>query len=89
MKIIGIRKAVQDIKGVPKGFHVEVWSERNEKGDVEVWTSEYLSQNSWTTNHPVSQKCLDRYMSEVYMMEDEDISLTEQIRRAVAEVYGS
>lgn len=89
MKIIGIRKAVQDIKGVPKGFHVEVWSERNEKGDVEVWTSEYLSQNSWTTNHPINQKCLDRFMSEVYMMEDGEVSVTEQIRRAVAEVYGN
>ena len=89
MKIIGIRKAVQDIKGVPKGFHVEVWSEKNEKGDVEVWTSEYLSQNSWTINHPASHKRLDGLMSQVYMMEDGDISITEQIRRAVAEVYGN
>ena len=89
MKIIGIRKAVQDIKGVPKGFHVEVWSEKNEKGDVEVWTSEYLSQNSWTINHPASHKCLDSYMSQVYMMENGEVSVTEQIRRAVAEVYGN
>ena len=89
MKIIGIRKAVQDIKGVPKGFHVEVWSEKNERGDVEVWTSEYLSQNSWTINHPASHKCLDGLMSQVYMMENGEVSVTEQIRRAVAEVYGN
>lgn len=89
MKIIGIKKAVQDIKGVPKGFHVEVWSEKNEKGDVEVWTSEYLSQNSWTINHPASHKRLDGLMSQVYMMENGEVSVTEQIRRAVAEVYGN
>ena len=89
MKIIGIKQAVQDIKGVPKGFHVEVWSEKNEKGDVEVWTSEYLSQNSWTINHPASHKRLDGLMSQVYMMENGEVSVTEQIRRAVAEVYGN
>lgn len=89
MKIIGIRQVVQDIKGVPEGFHVEVWSEKNERGEVEVWTTEYLSQNSWTINHPVGQERLDGLMSQIRMMEDGKVSVTEQVRRAVAEVYGN
>ena len=91
VKITGIRQAVQDIQSCPRGFHVEVWAERSEDGSVHVWTSEWLSQSSWTTNHPDSEVCLDdaighvRFLAEVY---DKRMSLTATIKEAVQICFG-
>lgn len=87
-KIVGIRNAVSDIKNVPVGFHVEVWSERD--GDtIRVWTSEYLSRNSWTVNHPEGERRIE-YGEQISKAEwfGERISLTEAIRREVREMWG-
>lgn len=84
MRILGLKKAVGEIKGVPEGFHVEVWSELRGEGEVAVWTTEYLSSNSWTINHEMSERRLDAVMREI---DDGHMSLTEQIRRAVSRVW--
>lgn len=46
-KIVGIKKAAHDMLWAPKGFHCEIWAKRNGK-KVELWTSEYLTSESWT-----------------------------------------
>lgn len=89
MKIHNIRQTIRDIKGVPEGFHVEVWSAQMGDGEVTVWTSEYLSSNSWTVNHPAGERRLDTVMREISMCDgDGRMSITEQIRRAVESVWG-
>lgn len=87
VKVIGIRNAVRDINRVPAGFHVEVWS-RLEGGKVRIWTSEYLSDNSWTVGHDADEHELD-WREEIGRAEyfGESISKTEALRRAVARVY--
>ncbi len=87
IEIIGIRNAVRDINGVPAGFHVEVWS-RLENGKVHIWTSEYLSRNSWTVGHDEDEHELD-WREEIERAEylGESISTTEALRRAVVKVY--
>lgn len=85
--IKNLRRTVSEYKNVPKGFHVEVWSSMNHKGEVELWTSEYLTQNSWTEyrDNPEFVK-LDGMMS---LIREEDLydgvkrSLTDTIRLAV------
>lgn len=84
VKVVGIRNAVSDIKNVPKGFHVEVWSEKVDN-IITVWTSEYLSQNSWTINHHKSEHRLDVIAREI--REYEDVSMTEALKQAVRQVY--
>lgn len=86
-KILGIRSAVSDLKSTPYGFHQEVWGWETEKGDIQLYTSEYLSQNSWTINHPEGEHRLDCIMREL-MDDDEDMSMTEALKRAVAQVFG-
>lgn len=46
-KIVGIKKAAHDMLWAPKGWHCEIWAKRNGK-KVELWTSEYLTSESWT-----------------------------------------
>lgn len=84
MRILGLKKAVGEIKSVPEGFHMEVWSELKGDEEVAVWTTEYLSSNSWTVNHDISERRLDAVMREI---DDGRMSLTEQIRRAVDVVW--
>lgn len=88
MRIHNIRQTVRDIKSVPEGFHVEVWSEPMGDGAVTVWTSECLSQNSWTINHSAGERRLDRVMHEISANSEREMSITEQIRRAVESVWG-
>ncbi|MBS7382380.1 MAG: hypothetical protein KIG18_01500 [Candidatus Methanomethylophilaceae archaeon] len=47
-KIVGIKKAAHDMLWAPKGFHCEIWAKRNGK-KVVLWTSEYLTPESWTS----------------------------------------
>lgn len=62
-KIIGLRKAIHDMICVPKGWHCEIWAKRIDANTVEVWTSEYLTQNSWT-NGIEGWTQIDRYVRE-------------------------
>lgn len=85
--IKNLRKTVSEYKNVPKGFHVEVWSCQNYKGEIELWTSEYLTQNSWTEYRQNPEfKRLDGMISQIW---EEDLydgvkrSLTDTIRLAV------
>lgn len=51
-KVNGFRKTIKEFNDVPAGFHVEIWAcVDNDKKTIELYTSEYLSQNSWSTNH--------------------------------------
>ncbi len=88
-KIVGIRKAVGEYRNVPKGFHVEIWSEKV-GNDVHVWTSEYLSQNSWTVNHPTSEKRLDPTVYDILenaLYAGETMSMTAAIKEAVRQIW--
>ena len=59
-KIVGLRKAVHDIMWAPKGFHCEIWAKRSGK-KVELWTSEYLTSESWTSGIEGFTR-IDRYV---------------------------
>lgn len=51
-KVFNFRKVIREHTNVPYGFHVETWGVVDrEKKTIELYTSEYLSQNSWTVNH--------------------------------------
>lgn len=85
-KIIGIRKVVSELKNTPHGFHQEVWGWQDEAGNIQLYTSEYLSQNSWTVNHDEGEYEISRLMYAI--MDLDNVSMTEAIRRAVAEIWG-
>lgn len=90
VRIIGLRDVVSDLLHCPPGMHHEVWSELD--GDaVRIWTSEYLSQNSWTTGHPESERELTGTINEIReraRWDGENVSMTGAVRRAVADVWG-
>lgn len=89
-KIIGIRQTVRDMMDCPRDHHVEIWSQMN-GDDIEVWASDWLSQNSWTTNHSESERELTGTIGEIkYRAErhGERISNTDAIRQAAEEVWG-
>lgn len=90
VRIIGLREVVSDLLHCPPGFHHEVWSEID--GDaVRVWTSEYLSQNSWTTGHPETERELTGTINEIRddaRWGGESVNMTEAVRRAVSKVWG-
>lgn len=81
-KIVGIKKAAHDMLWAPKGFHCEIWAKRNGK-KVELWTSEYLTANSWTTGIE-GWKRIDHY---VRQYKDSGYNWTASIRITVAEVF--
>lgn len=83
-KIIGIRQVVSDIKTCPRGFHVEVWSYLDDKNDIRIYATEWLSINTWT--NPARHEDEKR----IYWigMEEEGRSLTEAIRLAVMKAWG-
>ena len=80
-KVVGLKKAVNDMKWAPKGWHCEIWAKRIDADTVEVWTSEYLTANSWTTG-PRGWTQIDRYVREY---KDMGYSLTKSIRMAATE----
>ena len=80
-KIVGLKKAVNDMKWAPKGFHCEIWAKRIDANTVEVWTSEYLTANSWTTGIEGFTQ-IDRYVREY---KDMGYSWTKSIRMAATE----
>ncbi len=89
-KVHGLRKAVGELLRCPKGFHMEVWSEKRRDGSIEIWTSEYLSQNSWTVNHPEGERCLSpaiREMEEEACIEGIRLSMTAVLKDAVDRVW--
>ena len=81
-KIVGIKKAAHDMLWAPKGWHCEIWAKRSGK-KVELWTSEYLTANSWT-NGIEGFKRIDRY---VRQYKDAGYTWTASIRITVAEVF--
>lgn len=80
-KVVGLKKAVNDMKWAPKGFHCEIWAKRIDADTVEVWTSEYLTANSWTTGIEGWTQ-IDRYVREY---KDMGYSWTKAIRMAATE----
>lgn len=80
-KVVGLKRAVNDIKWAPKGYHCEIWAKRIDADTVEVWTSEYLTANSWTTG-PTGWTQIDRYVREY---KDMGYSWTKSIRMAATE----
>lgn len=80
-KIVGIKKAVHDMRQAPKGYHCEIWAKRNGK-KVVLWTSEYLTPNSWTTGI----EGWKRIESDVIRLREAGYSWTEAIRTAAEEV---
>ena len=81
-KIVGIKKAAHDMLWAPKGWHCEIWAKRSGK-TVVLWTSEYLTANSWT-NGIEGFKRIDRY---VRQYKDDGYTWTASIRITVAEVF--
>ena len=84
--IRNIRRTVNEYDNTPRGFHVEVWSSKTENGDIEVWTSEYLTQNQWTENHAEGERRLDTEMA-AWRTWNPNLSTTALIRRAVADIW--
>lgn len=80
-KVVGLKKAVNDMKWAPKGFRCEIWAKRIDANTVEVWTSEYLTANSWTTGIEGWTQ-IDRYVREY---KDMGYSWTKAIRMAATE----
>ncbi len=90
VKIIGLREVVSDLLHCPPGMHQEVWSELDGES-VRIWTSEYLSQNCWTTGHPEAERELTGTIHEIRddaRWDGRSVSMTEAVRRAVSEVWG-
>ncbi len=91
--IKNLRRTVSEYKNVPKGFHVEVWSRQNHRGEVELWTSELLSPTSWTEyrDNPEFVK-LDGEIRQI-RTEDECFgvkrSYTDTIKMAVERKWGT
>ena len=80
-KIVGLKKAVNDMKWAPKGFHCEIWAKRNAR-KVVLWTSEYLTSESWTAGIEGFVR-IDRY---VRQYRDFGYSWTKSIRMAAEKV---
>ena len=80
-KVVGLKKAVNDMKWAPKGWHCEIWAKRIDANTVEVRTSEYLTANSWTTGIEGWTQ-IDRYVREY---KDMGYSWTKSIRMATTE----
>lgn len=71
----GIKKTVSEALHVPKGTHVEIWAVVDEtKKQIVLYTSDYLSQNSWTLNHGDDECRFERYADYA------ECSLTSQIK---------
>ena len=80
-KIVGIKKAAHDMLWAPKGFHCEIWAKRKGK-KVELWTSEYLTSESWTAGIEGFTR-IDRY---VRQYKDIGYTWTKSIRMAAEKV---
>ena len=77
-KIVGIKKAAHDMLWAPKGFHCEIWAKKSGK-KVELWTSEYLTSESWTAGIEGFTR-IDRY---VRQYKDIGHNWTKSIKMAV------
>ena len=80
-KIVGIKKAAHDMLWAPKGWHCEIWAKRNGK-KVVLWTSEYLTSESWTAGIEVFTR-IDRL---VRQYKDIGYNWTKSIRMAAEKV---
>ena len=80
-KIVGLKKAIHDLICAPKGWHSEIWAKRIDANTVEVWTTEYLTANSWTTGIEGWTQ-IDRYVREY---RDMGYTWTKSIGMAAAE----
>jgi hypothetical protein len=88
MKVIGVRKAASNYIHCPKGFHVEIWCNLNKEGDIEVWTSELLTCNSWTTG--VQGKRIDTtntFRRPWAYGSNDNVPLTKRIKEAAIELW--
>lgn len=81
--IHGIQQAARDINTCPEGWHYSVWCEIRNLAEVEVWTGQMLTLNSWEEyRHNPEYRCLDERMHWA-RAEKGALSPTQQIRAAV------
>ena len=80
-KIGGTKKAADERPWAPTRVHYEIWAKRIDENTVEVWTSEYLTQGSWTTGIEGWTQ-IDRYVREYKSI---GYTWTKSIRMAAAE----
>lgn len=64
-KVRNLRKVATELRHTPEGFHQEVWSYENGSREIVLYTSEYLSLNSWTIGHDPDEKKLDEHIHEL------------------------
>lgn len=83
-KVYNFQKVVSESENVPYGFHVETWGivDRDKK-EIVLYTSDYLSQNSWTTNHPDNEIC---FVNEYGWLLDECSSWRESLRQQLEDI---
>lgn len=61
-KVYNFKKVVSERSHVPYGFHVETWAIIDrEYNAIILYTSDYLSQNSWTINHGDNEVLIEPY----------------------------
>ena len=90
LEVFGVRGVVSDLLHCPQGFHYEVWGEMDGDGRVEIWTSQLLSQNTWTINHHENEWCISGTINEIMddaRWEDEHVTLTQAVLRAIDLVW--
>ena len=90
LEVFGARGVVSDLLHCPQGFHYEVWGEKDEDGRVEVWTSQLLSQNTWTINHKAGEESLLGTIHEILddaRWDSRHITLTQAVLRAIDLVW--
>lgn len=90
IKVYGVRGVVRDLLHCPQSFHYEVWGEMDENGDVTIWTSQLLSQNTWTTNHKKSERCISDTIGEILYDAEwsgERVPLAQAVLRAIDLVW--
>lgn len=82
-KVTGYRRVISDYTHVPSGYHVEIWGVvDSDKRTIELYTSEYLTPNSWTTNHADGER---RFIPHSW----DDRTLTAQLRQWLDSIGGS
>lgn len=86
MKIVGLKKAVGEFLSTPRGWHVEIWAYVKD-GTIQVYTSDLLSDNSWTVGHDDDEIRLDNRDGVVYPVGN-GMSWTQALRDEIDAVFG-
>lgn len=92
MKIVGLNAALKDIRECPDLFHLEVWGRKVKEGVVEIWTSELLTENSWTeykdSDYVRISDIASKIMFRTEYVERRRITIGASLRLACEQVWG-